>query len=262
MSYYDSHNHLQDSRLEKVLGQLEAEYSKLGVKKVVVNGVTESDWEQVGELSKRYAFIEPAFGLHPWFIKDRSEGCLERLESCLDKYGGSIGEVGLDKWVKGYDLDDQVSVFVTQLQLATKRNLPLSIHCLKAWGKLLEVLSEHPLPEKGFLLHSFAGSVEMVKPLIELGARFSFCGYFMDDRKSKIHDVFRQIPLDRILVETDAPDQAMPEGMETHSLIVDESKRLNHPANIVAVYHGLAKILEMPVEELKDQVEENFKQLF
>ncbi len=263
MNYYDSHNHLQDTRLSSVLPELATEYAQLGVKGVVVNGVEESDWGRVGELSQLHSFVQPAFGLHPWFIKERSDAWLERLEHCLDTCGGSIVEVGLDKWVKDYDLEDQVSVFIAQLQLAAERNLPLSIHCLKAWGTLLEVLESNSLPEKGFLLHSYGGSSEMIKPLVQLGAHFSFCGNFLAHKKSKLHQVFRQIPLDRILVETDAPDQALPQENETHPLIDNEDgSRLNHPANIVAIYQGLADILGMPVEDLEKQVEKNFKRLF
>ena len=103
----------------------------------------------------------------------------------------------------------------------------------------------------------------MVSQLAELGCYFSFSGYFLLDRKSKARATFKTIPIDRILVETDAPDQQLPEDRDEHPLpLDDDGKSVNHPGNIGAVYSGLAQVLDMPVERLVDQVEENYQRIF
>lgn len=260
---YDSHLHLQDPRLQSILVSLSETYASMGVERVVVNGTEEADWEGVGQLSEMFPFIKPAFGLHPWHIFDRSPHWLGNLEYCIDHYQGYVGEIGLDRWIQHHDFDDQVEVFKKQLQLATDKQVPASIHCLNAWGKMVEILTKGPTPSCGVLLHSFGGPREIVSKLVEAGCYFSFCGYFLLDRKSKVRATFQTIPVDRILVETDAPDQSLPEEKDTFPKLVDgEGKSINHPGNIRAVYEGLASTLNLPVERLIEQVAQNYKRLF
>ena len=132
------------------------------------------------------------------------------LNRFLDQAPAGVGEVGLDRWIKDFDLQDQERVFVTQLRIAAERDLPLSIHCLQAWGRLLEVLQAQPRPRCGFLLHSFGGPREMIPALSRLGAYLSLPGYYAHDRKARQREAFKTVPLDRLLLETDAPDQPLP----------------------------------------------------
>src|ERR1019366_5990338 len=126
------------------------------------------------------------------------------------------------------------------LQIAAARNLPVSIHCLQAWGRLHELLRDHPRPARGFVLHSFGGPAEMIPAFAKLGAYFSFPGYFLHERKPRQRETFRQVPPDRLLIETDAPDQPLPDEKVLHPLVAADGRPLNHPANLVAVYAGLA----------------------
>ena len=161
------------------------------------------------------------------------------------------------------DVPDQEKVFKRQLEIATDRNLPVSIHCLQAWGKLLELLNPGPRPRCGFVLHSFGGPQEMIKPLADLGAYFSLPGYFAHERKGRQRESFRHVPRDRLLIETDAPDQSLPANRVKYALEeVKTGKPINHPANLVAVYHFAAELREEPVEAMARQVEKNFKRLF
>jgi len=177
--------------------------------------------------------------------------------------GLSVGEIGLDRWIEGHDLEDQAEVFTWQLRLAAERNLPASIHCLQAWGRLLEILRAQPLPRCGFLLHSYGGPAEMVGPLAELGARFSLPGYFAHARKTRQREAFRRVPPDRLLIETDAPDQSLPAERVEHPLVDPASgQAINHPANLAAVYRFAAEVTGRPFEALAEQVEENFLRLF
>src|SRR5690606_13087771 len=93
----------------------------------------------------------------------------------------------------------------------------------------------------------------------ERGAYFSISGYFAQERKAKQREVFRHVPPERLLIETDAPDMAPPPEWSRYAL---GEEKLNHPANIVAVYEFVAELLELPVEALAGQVEANFARLF
>jgi TatD DNase family protein len=157
----------------------------------------------------------------------------------------------------------QEGVFRAQLRLAAERGVPASIHCLQAWGKLLEVLESEPRPVCGFVLHSFGGPEEMIAPLAELGAYFSLPGYFALERKTRQRAAFRRVPADRLLIETDAPDQLLPDDRVRYPLTdVATDKPINHPANIAAVYDFAAELLEKPLNDLVAQVERNFDRIF
>ncbi len=150
-----------------------------------------------------------------------------------------------------------------QMQIAAERNLPVSIHCLQAWGRLLELLRSGPRPECGFVLHSFGGPQEMIDPLARLGAYFSLPGYFAHERKTRQREAFRHVPSDRLLIETDAPDQPLPTGRVKYPLPTpEEGKPLNHPANLAAVYVFAAELLGETLENLAARVETNFLRLF
>ena len=260
---YDAHNHLQDERLAPHLEAILPAVRREGVARMVVNGACEADWPNVLALAERHPEIIPSFGYHPWYVRECSETWQERLLYFLDQMPSGVGEIGLDRWVKGHDVARQQAVFRWQLRVAAERNRPVSIHCLQAWGDLLEILREGPLPSCGFLLHSYGGSVEMLKPLADLGAYFSFPGYFAHERKTRQRETFRHVPPDRLLVETDAPDQLPPEDRNAYPLTDPKTgKPINHPANLGAVYRFLAELRGEPLETMAEQVEENFRRLF
>ncbi len=90
-------------------------------------------------------------------MKKRSSNWQQALVRHLEAVPSAVGEVGLDRWVKDYDLEQQREAFAWQLRLAAERNLPVSIHCLQAWGLLLDILRAEPRPRCGYLLHSYGG---------------------------------------------------------------------------------------------------------
>ncbi len=262
MNFYDAHNHLQDDRFGGRQDELLAACEKIGIAKMVVNGACENDWPQVLTLARKSKIVLPSFGCHPWYLHEGTPDWLSNLERCLDAAPSAIGEIGLDRWKPDLNYGSQEAVFLAQLQLAAERNLPASIHCLQAWGRLLELLQSHPCPARGFVLHSFGGPAEMIPALAKLGAYFSFPGYFLQERKLKRCATFKQVPADRLLLETDAPDQLLPEEKNPHPLAGADGKPLNHPANLVAVYAALAEFLGEPLESLAGRVEENFQRVF
>ena len=262
MRLYDCHNHLQDARLAPALESIFQILRQEGVARVVVNGSCEEDWPEVLALAQKYPEVMPAFGYHPWHVKERTENWRDTLLRHLDSAPeASVGEIGLDRWIENYDLPAQEEVFIWQLRLAAEHNLPASIHCLQAWGRLYDLLRTEPRPARGFLLHSFGGPREMIEPLAKLGAYFSLPGYFAHERKAKQRETFRHVPPERLLIETDAPDQLMPPERIRYPLEAD-GKPANHPGNLRAVYDFAAELLGEPVETLAARVEENFLRLF
>ena len=262
MNFYDAHNHLQDDRFGGRQLALLAACAKAGVARMVVNGACEADWPQVLALARQSPLVLPSFGYHPWYLRERTPEWLGRLAGCLEAVPSAVGEIGLDRWKPGLSYAGQEEVFLAQLALAARRNLPVSIHCLQAWGRLGELLRDHARPARGVVLHSYGGPAELVPGLARLGAYFSFPGYFLHERKLRQRGTFKHIPADRLLVETDAPDQLLPEDRNRWPLAGAEGQTLNHPANLVAVYQGLAEVLGERVEDLAARVEENYLRVF
>lgn len=254
MRFYDAHNHLQSipaNDWEKLLPSLE-------VAGVVCNGTCESDWGAVAALAQKHRWIVPSYGLHPWFIAERSPDWAQALKQRLDQ-GGFLGEIGLDRWREPTDFSDQQQVFQQQLELAVVRELPVTIHCLQAWGAMLATLQAAPRLPRGFLLHAYGGPTEMIESFVQLGAYFSFNGYFLHSRKTVAREAFQEIPIDRLLVETDAPAMSLPPEFQRYAL---PEVAANHPANLIVTYEELAKLRKMPVETLAEIVAENFHHLF
>ena len=262
MNFFDAHNHLQDDRFGGRQGELLAACEKAGVVRMVVNGACEADWPQVLALARENKIVLPSFGYHPWYLHERTPDWLKNLEQFLDEIPSAVGEIGLDRWKPDLPYAGQEEAFLAQLALAAERNLPVSIHCLQTWGRLLELLQQNPRPARGFVLHSFGGPAEMIPALAKLGAYFSFPGYFLHERKLRQREAFEKVPPDRLLIETDAPDQLLPDDKILHPLAGASGKPLNHPANLPAVFRGLAEFLGENAESLTARVAENFYRVF
>ena len=263
--YYDAHLHLQDPRcIDHAHAWIEQAHA-VGVQQFVVNGTSPDDWPAVSELANNFPeLVIPSFGMHPWqFTNDskrwESDSWFVELRDYLHRHPNSaIGECGLDRWMENPNLTKQSKAFSMQLELAAAFDLPISIHVLQAWGLFTEIISSSALPPRGFLLHSYSGSTETANQLIDYGAHFSFSGHFLHERKQSVRDTFSQLPLERLLIETDAPDMIAP----SHLLIHADSAPLNHPANLIAVAEGLAETLEQSPESLAPILEANFKRYF
>lgn len=276
--YYDAHNHLQDEWLVPYRDKLVTQLVDLPIKRAVVNGTSESDWGAVSEWAARQPWVVPSFGVHPWQVGHRTSQWLARLEECLRQHpSAGVGEIGLDRWIlerarpddprlaglTRASMEEQEDVFTAQLQLAARENRVASIHCLEAWGRMWDCLSHAVVPPRGFLLHAYGGPSEMVSGFAQRGAYFSFNGSFLAERKERQQQTFRTIPVERLLVETDAPAMPLPQAWRTHKLPPSpEGTPINHPVNIEAVYVGLAALRGLLVAELREIVEANFRRLF
>jgi TatD DNase family protein len=290
---HDAHNHLQDEGLAVHLERIAACARELGIADMVVNGTCETDWPLVHALAQRYAFVRPSYGLHPWDAGNRSPAWLETLRTRLAaEPRAAIGEIGLDRWIldsarpddarlaglRRAPLAEQAEVFLAQLALATAENRPVTIHCLQAYGQLDELLHAHPVPARGFLLHAYAGPAALIPRFAALGAYFSFNGYFLKDApepspkptplcytpsKTPRLELFKRVPLDRLLVETDAPAMPLPVAWRTHKLPpAADGSPLTPPGNLEASYTALAALRGLPLAELTAHVTANFTHLF
>jgi TatD DNase family protein len=260
---YDAHNHLQDEALVPHHAEIFSALQEIGLRGAVVNGTCEDDWPAVAALAEQQAWVIPSYGVHPWFVAQRTPEWREKLRERLAHGGCALGEIGLDRWKQPFDFADQQKVFREQLALAVEWNAPVTIHCIEAWGALAEILHEVRLPECGFLIHAYGGSLELMPQFAALGGYFSYSGYFLLERKHLQRAIFAQIPPERLLVETDAPALPAPRECEEFALPDRaDGTQLAHPANLCVAYRALAKLRGMPLEELAAQVEQNTRRLF
>ncbi|HCQ78478.1 MAG TPA: TatD family deoxyribonuclease [Verrucomicrobiales bacterium] len=238
----DVHNHLQDPRFLGRQSEIIETMKETGITGCVVTGTSETDWPEVARLADKFPdFISPAFGLHPWKINSRSSVWLETLKNYLHRFPhATLGECGLDRWMKSPNLEDQHQIFREQMNLALSLDRPITIHCLKAWGPMMsELRGFQRLPP--FLFHSFGGSLEIGEKAARMGGFFSFSGYFLQPKKARTREIFSRLPIERILVETDAPEMALPNPKF-------QFKNLNHPANLAFISRELAKICDTEQE--------------
>lgn len=274
----DAHTHLHDEWLRPHRRQIASDLEREGIAAVVVNGTCEADWPEVLGLAREHPFVRPSLGLHPWDVGNAGPGWRETLRHTLTANPRvAVGEVGLDRWMldrarpddprlsglRRAPLPEQIAALRWQLELAAALDRPATLHCLDATGALLEVLRSCPRLGRGFLLHAYSGPAELVPVFAALGAYFSFNGAFLEPRQAARREVFRLIPEDRLLAETDAPAMPLPEDRRRYVLPdAAEGFTVNHPANIACVYAGLAEIRRRPSDELAASLARNFTRLF
>lgn len=258
----DAHNHLQDERFAGRQDELVAACRAAGIGRMVVNGSCEADWPSVAALAARHPdLVVPSYGYHPWYLAERTSGWLDALRARVAA-GGAVGEIGLDRWKEGLPWEGQEEACALQLRLAAEYDRPASLHCLKAWGALVDLLEREPRPRRGFVLHSFGGSAELVDRLAPLGAYFSLPGAFAHKRKQRQREAFLRVPPDRLLIETDAPDQLPPPDRIAAPLADAAGHPLHHPANLPSVYSFAAELFGESAEAVATRVAANFARLF
>lgn len=254
MRLFDTHCHLQDERLLPAMDVVLARARGAGVDKMLCCGVTQADWPAVAQLAAGDEGIVPAYGLHPWYLKSRTAGWQEALAKMLENRRAAVGEIGLDHAMTERDDVDQESVFLAQWDLSVQLKRPVSMHCRKAWGRLLELLprlGRHPV---GFVIHSYSGAADVIGPLVSSGAYVSFSGSITRSGNRRGHAAVKVVPAERLLIETDAPD-IMP--------VIDGRvpDTPNEPANIVHVVRCIAGLRGMTEEQVAELTYENAARL-
>lgn len=258
MVLFDSHIHLQMAALDPVRAAVLDAYAQTQTR-AAVNGTKPSDWPLVAELADRSRQVIPQFGLHPWEANgDVTDEWLAQLRCWLERFPeAGVGEIGLDKWIRGYDLPRQEAAFVAQWELACELGRPITVHCLRAMGHLGELLKRLPSPPRGFLLHAFGGSSDLLPSLLERGARFSFNLYFMADRNAASRETYRQIPGERLMIETDAPAMPPVAAWRRHPLEDERGQPINHPGNLEGTLQALAQLRQEAPASLAQQTTAN-----
>jgi TatD DNase family protein len=225
-----------------------------GVTTFIVPSVNQSNWNQVNGLSKQFDGIYYALGIHPLFITSNYEKELESLVALLDEENNkcvAIGECGLDFWHQDNDKEIQISVFRQQCLLAKKHQLPLIIHSRKSHDMVVKLLREIR-PERGGVIHGFSGSLQQANQFIELGFYIGVGGVISYERAKKTKMVVSQLPLDKILLETDAPD--MP--------LFGFQGQKNTPDKVQKVCEHLALIRKESMQTISETVYKNTTSLF
>jgi TatD DNase family protein len=256
----DAHCHLQAPELAL---WREGAWASCGDMGWLVNGTGADDWEAVQALeAPEGSALWTAYGLHPWKAGDAEADWHRKLQSFLEKDPRcvSVGEIGLDRWIEPRNESLQLTHFTRQLRLARELALPPTLHCLRAWGLLVDTLKkEGPWPG-GFLVHAFSGSVEILHQLIDLGAYFSFSAYGADPARKRIRDALRACPEERLLLETDAPDMVPPRDLCQFSDLAEGGVQDPREVKTAAVF--VATVRETSSEAVARVTEANFRRLF
>lgn len=252
MKLFDSHIHLQDEKLSADLPAHITRANQMGVKNFCCNSTCQSDWQAVSDLAKKYSSIIPGFGIHPWFVETASQNSLAELRELLSAGGAFVGEIGLDRWVKTRDEKLQQEIFLAQLQLAAELDLPVSIHCLKAWDWMMTLLkNEKKLPSR-IHFHAFNPPDHFLQKLIDAGFYFSFSGHVLYENRKAQQARLAKIPLTQLLLETDAPDMKPPVIHLNKKTLSPEKFNFNTPANLEFICRGIAAILKIEPAKLAD----------
>lgn len=253
MILFDSHCHLQDQRILPDVKEVIARARQAGVLHMLCCGSAESDWEAVRDLAGQYPEIVPAFGLHPWYVAERSGAWLEKLEAILARTpGAAIGEIGLDHALDKRNDGEQALVFLAQLKLSRKLDRPVSIHCRKAWGDMMGILRQQCGTPGGGVLHSYSGPSDLIREIEALNVSVSFSGSITYDRNRRGRAALAEISEGHLLLETDAPD-IPPAGVEAGA---------NEPANLVTIAGCVAGLRGRAVEEIAELTTANGLRLF
>lgn len=258
--YFDAHLHRQDSGLAAALGP---EPCFEGVEAQLTNGTHPDDWQAVHDVPDSGGTrVLKAYGVHPWRVDDLPEDWESTLRTYLRTGAASVGEIGLDHWIEVKPDRWQLEVFNRQLQIAHEEDLVPSIHCLRAWGLLVDAIRTGPSLRRGFLVHGFGGSKEILYQLLDLGGHVSFSAYASDPGRKRMRDAIRACLPDRLLAETDAPDMVPPEEPCRYPLTGPNGKRLHHPLEIKTAYAMLAQLRNEQLIVLAGHISENFERLF
>lgn len=252
MILFDSHCHLQDERIFYKIDEIIERAILSGVKYMLCCGSSEEDWERVGELSERFKSIIPAFGIHPWYISQRSENWESNLKIFLEKYPKSaVGEIGIDHAMSDLNKEEQKEVFYRQLKIANIYKRAVSIHCRKAWGELIDIFRKEPELAQRCVIHSYSGAPEMVEEFVSYGVSISFSCSITKKSNKRAPKSAVKLPLGSLLVETDSPD-IPPEGYNGD----------NEPANLPMVISRLSELLNIEEEKLAEITYNNAISIF
>jgi len=261
---FDSHCHLDAGEYDEDRGAVLVRARAAGLVGIVVPGYTQAQWTTLATFCAQDAILRYGLGLHPWYVHELSESALAaaleelpalvRVSSCI-----AVGECGLDASHArrgGASIAVQQRVLDVHLSIARAAQLPIILHCVAAHGLMLDVLEARGPLASGGVLHSYSGSAELVSRYEKLGLYFSFAGIVTRPEAKRPQRALCAVPRNRLLVESDGPDQAVRE-------IADgASGRRSEPAHIRHVLAAGAALRNEPYEQLVRDTTNNGLRLF
>ena len=246
----DSHCHLYMGSWSNDLDTLLARASENSVGKVICPGIDiKSSWRSLS-IAQKHKIVYAAAGIHPHDANNAPSDYLDQLRDILTQQKiVALGEIGLDYYRNISDVESQRNVFKKQLQLAKELDLPVIIHNRNADDDIIHIIQEVS-PISG-VAHCFSSDLTTAKILLDLGFYISFAGN-LTYKNSGLTEVANEIPLDRLMVETDAPFlcPAPYRGNE------------NEPSHVKLIAEKLAKCKSIPYENIEEATQKNTEQLF
>ncbi len=251
--YIDTHSHIFDSafdndRLDVINKSLEE-----NVKKLIVVGFDKETNKLALELSNTFNFCYPTVGLHPTSLDDYSDNFFVYLEDLIKNNDNivGIGECGLDYYWDDSKKELQKLVFLKQIELSIKYNLPLIIHSRDAIGDTLEVLKSVGKPLKG-VMHGYSGSLEMAREFIKLGLKIGIGGVVTFKNAKNVKEVVKELDLSNFILETDCP----------YLTPTPYRGKRNAPYYIPLIASEIANIKNIDIKEVEEATTNNANLLF
>jgi TatD DNase family protein len=253
MQYFDTHAHLGlivDDPIEQLIVIQEAR--QVAVDRIVSICNSLRDFTRVYENLKTAANVFHAIGVSPSEVQNPGKDWLQVIEQSIRlPRVVAIGEIGLDYYRKFGDKKSQIELFITQLDLAAKLNLPVIIHNRDAGHDVLDILRDR-LPPKGGILHCYSEDAAYAKKALDLNLYFSFAGNLTYKNAKNLHETIPVLPLDRILIESESP----------FMVPADQRGKRNMPKYLPMTAHFLAEMLQMDEQALAAQLWENSNKFF
>jgi TatD DNase family protein len=253
MQYFDTHAHLgliYDDPIEQLIVTQEARQA--GVARIVSICNSLLDFGQVYENLKSASSVYHAVGVSPSEVQNPGKNWIQTVEqSAKLPRVVAIGEIGLDYFRKYGDRKSQIELFITQLELAAKLDLPVIIHNRDAGHDVLDILRER-LPPKGGVLHCYSEDADYARRALDLNLYFSFAGNLTYRNARNLHETIGVLPLERILIESESP----------FMVPADYRGKRNMPAYLPITGRFLAEMLEMSEEETSTMLWENSNRFF
>ncbi len=251
--YIDTHVHLNADQYDEDLQEVIDRALKSKVEKMVVIGFDRKTITRAIDLAERYDFIYAVVGWHPVDAVDCTIEDLEWIEQlAAHKKVVGIGETGLDYYWDKSPKDIQQDIFRKQIQLAKRVNLPIIIHNREATEDVLSILREEDAQQVGGVMHCFGGSVETARESIDMNFMISLGGPVTFKNAKKPKQVAAEIPLEHLMIETDAPYLA------PHPY---RGKR-NEPSYVPLVAEEIARLKELPVETVAQATTKNAERFY
>lgn len=207
LAWFDSHAHLDAAAFDADRAGMLRAARAAGVADVLVPAVTAASWDNLRAVCAAAPGLHPAYGLHPCYLAQHADADLERLDAWLGAHRAvAVGECGLDFFDPALDRERQLRLLRGQFEIAHRHGLPLVLHARRAFEAMILELRRFGRPLRG-VVHSFSGSAEQARELWKLGFHVGIGGPVTYPRAQRLRRVVATLPLDSLLLETDAPDQ-------------------------------------------------------